>query len=967
VRGLSHEHIESLLDAMRSAGCAPADGSKAIIADGERHRYRLDGDPKTKRRGWFCIFDDDRPAGAFGAWIGADKTKFTWKAGGDIKPLTQAERAEFARQKRERDAARAAKDAAEYADQALLAKRMLDGAKSVAAHPYLERKGLAGLGEHKVSRWLTRGDDGETIVEGSPTLLIPLRTIASKETVAVQGITSNGVKLYQPGARRPDQFAVIGTQGRHDGRLLVLIGEGYATGASVNLATGLGVVVALDAGHLKPVAAAFRAALPSARIIILADDDRWTTGSDGVPINPGLNKARDAAKAVDGEVIAPTFTSEALAEARALRERLIGEGKPAKELPKPCVDWNDLHAAAGLDEVRRQIMAVVHPMPELAPAPQPDPGPPPIESADDFGPMDVDAGEPDEPAPAAESDEEEIENPYFTVRGHDRTHLYIYQHRLKLVVSRGLSDWSEAALTSLAPLHWWELNFPGEKGMSKKMAVNWLQRMGEQRGFFDPESIRGRGAWRDDGRFVYHFGHKVWVDGQVIEVQRIDSNFIYEQGRRMRLPADQPMASAEGKKLFEAFQMFSWNRSASAILLAGWAALAPVGGALRWRPHVWITGGAGSGKTTILNFVHWLMNGTNIYAQGNSTEAGIRQTLRTDSRAVIFDESEQNNERETLRMQNVLSLIRQSSTESDAQTLKGTQGGDAMHFVVRSMFCLGSIQVGLKQQADMERISVLSLKSKKERLSADEERTATEAWGRISGGLTAVRADPELPAKLIRRSLQLLPITIQNVEVFAQAAAEKFGSQRDGDQYGTLLAGAWSLVSTKVATLDEARAMIGRYDWSDYLEASETEESDKALAALLGSLVRVKSQEVSIFELVQRAAGVECEMRDVSGREADSVLRRHGLMLRWGDTKRVEDAVLLVATKHGQLERLMEKTPYAADLKGQLARLPGADKHPVPEKFLGVPSRAIRLPLAMVLAGVSDIVITDDNFDDIPF
>ena len=46
----------------------------------------------------------------------------------------------------------------------------------------------------------------------------------------------------------------------------------------------------------------------------------------------------------------------------------------------------------------------------------------------------------------------------------------------------------------------------------------------------------------------------------------------------------------------------------SHLLLAGWVALAPVCGALGWRPHAWITGKAGSGKTTIMKrFVNFLV------------------------------------------------------------------------------------------------------------------------------------------------------------------------------------------------------------------------------------------------------------------------------------------------------------------------------------------------------------------------
>jgi hypothetical protein len=43
---------------------------------------------------------------------------------------------------------------------------------------------------------------------------------------------------------------------------------------------------------------------------------------------------------------------------------------------------------------------------------------------------------------------------------------------------------------------------------------------------------------------------------------------------------------------------------------------------------------------------------------GNRTEAGIRQTLRADARPVLCEETEQNDEREENRVQNIIGLIR---------------------------------------------------------------------------------------------------------------------------------------------------------------------------------------------------------------------------------------------------------------------------------------------------------------------
>ena len=76
---------------------------------------------------------------------------------------------------------------------------------------------------------------------------------------------------------------------------------------------------------------------------------------------------------------------------------------------------------------------------------------------------------------------------------------------------------------------------------------------------------------------------------------------------------------------------------------------------------------------------------------GQTTEAGIRQELRADALAVIFDEAEEDGEAARRRIQAVLALARQASSESGARTLKGTVHGGALQFRIRSMFCMASI------------------------------------------------------------------------------------------------------------------------------------------------------------------------------------------------------------------------------------------------------------------------------------
>lgn len=1278
--------IADLRDAMRANGI---DVRGDIIADGKIHRYYAEGDRRGSRNAWIVLHTDGTPSAGFGSMRGGEK--FKWSARGS-KPLTREERDKLRAEIAANKARREQVERDQRAEAAAAANRVWSAATDAGDHPYLRRKGVASYGL-KVGTWVRDYGSDQTTGEVrehriASALLVPIRN-SRREIVSLQAIFPNNKnplkrdKDYLAGGEKRGCFFSIGKPGQVEGRTVIVLVEGYATGASVHAATGLGVIVCFDAVNLLPVAEIVRRLMPAATILFAADNDAFTVIKE-VQTNVGVLKAMEAAAAVSGVVVFPRFKDVA--------------SKPS--------DWNDLHVLEGEDEVRRQVLAGLNRPRDAAPpvpAAPDQPEPPPHD--------DVPQGpEPEAAAPAAkavpkpaaavaEDDEDEDAGPtdaggYFTILGHDRDRIYVYQHEKKMVTMRGESSWDKNALMSIAPLQWWEMNFAGEKGLNKDAAINWLIRTAFKRGYYDPSLSRGRGAWLDEKRIVYHFGHMLTVDGEQMGVAEVKSRYVYEQGRHLPLPSGAELTDAEGRAIFDIAKQFRWTRPSSAVLLAGWVFLAPICGALRWRPHIWLTGGAGSGKaqphsakvlapdgwrtmgeihvgdyvstpddgyarvfgvfpqgekpvykltfadgrttratgdhlwkvrvkqdwrirttdqmieilardtrssislaiplsdpmtiagnnkcdlplhpyvlgaflgdgylggangtdsikitsydpeiverirgllpegsalfdrgcvpyefrlgdlsrygrktrqiikdlrligkrsadkfipqeyldasvenriellkglmdtdgtigdggsmsfctvssrlcddfvylvrslggiasvaeksptythdgekragqlayqinirlpdrsmafslprklarantdyqyedclylnvasiepdgveecsciaidhpdrlyvtddfvvthnTTILNdYVHYLMNGAALYAQGNSTEAGVRQTLRNDALPVLFDETEQNNEREMNRMQAVLSLIRQSSTESEAKTLKGTQHGSAMDFMIRSIFCLSSIQVGIKHQADYERIAILALRPKREAEDASAD------WQKLKTELARLRADRDLPARMLRRSLNMLPVILANIDTFATAGASRFGSQREGDQYGALLAGAWSLVCSRQATLEEAERMIGRYDWSEYLENSETDESAKALSALMGAMIRMpRGESVTVHELARRAVGLAVETVETAPDQAGAILRRHGLaILHNGGGPEMAD--MLVSNNSVELAKLLEGTPFAADLKGQLLRVQGARRHEKPVSFNGVKDRCVAIPMSAVL------------------
>ena len=277
---------------------------EVIHGDGALHRYSTNG-KHGDQSGWYVLHNDgDMAAGAFGCWRAS--VSRTW-CSKDVSTLSLAERSAHQQrmqaiaQQRKADKVQRQQDAATAA-----ASRWEAAAPALADHPYLVRKSIQ---PHGIKA------EGEA-------LLIPLRD-ATTQLHSLQAIGPEGDKRFQPGGRIKGCYFGIG---KPKGVLIVC--EGFATGATIHEATGHAVACAMNAGNLLEVAKALHSKYPKLRLILAADDDAFTDG------NPGLTKATEAAQAVGGDLTKPNF----------------GDARPDK-----ATDFNDLHQLLGLDEVKSCI------------------------------------------------------------------------------------------------------------------------------------------------------------------------------------------------------------------------------------------------------------------------------------------------------------------------------------------------------------------------------------------------------------------------------------------------------------------------------------------------------------------------------------------------------------------------------------------------------------------------------------
>ena len=115
---------------------------------------------------------------------------------------------------------------------------------------------------------------------------------------------------------------------------------------------------------------------------------------------------------------------------------------------------------------------------------------------------------------------------------------------------------------------------------------------------------------------------------------------------------------------------------------------------------------------------------------------------------MLFDEAEAEDQTAAARMQGVLDLVRQSSSDGGADIVKGSSDGRARRFRIRSCFCFSSINAGILHEADANRITVLALRPAAEK---PDEAAFQKLHATVVETIT-----PGFAAGLVSRSVRLL-------------------------------------------------------------------------------------------------------------------------------------------------------------------------------------------------------------------
>lgn len=373
---------------------------------------------------------------------------------------------------------------------------------------------------------------------------------------------------------------------------------------------------------------------------------------------------------------------------------------------------------------------------------------------------------------------------------------------------RKIERWDMPALTDLyAPrlntLMWSWPGFgkkkvydPDTDAMVEKLVVNRVERdkcmmaiinEAARKPDFDPHTQhRGRGGWVDNqGRFVWHSGGWLWlVDGKRLEQARPAQHegYLYTRQAGTIEPWAEPVTSEESpaRRILQDLRTWNWQRPyLDPVLVLGWIATALMGGALKARPIIFATGGAGVGKSRLQEVVRSALEGA-VTSSVNTTAAGIYQRAKQDSLPFMIDELE--SKPGSTRAESVIELARVAYTGGDIS--RGGQDHEATTFTARNSFFFSAIIPPPMGAQDKTRMAMLNL-------------SQLDRPGKSGRDLVL---KPETDGRMILRQIMDGWRDFNDVLMpdYATILGERGLSARAIDTFGTLLAAAQLLVGPEV-------------------------------------------------------------------------------------------------------------------------------------------------------------------------
>lgn len=370
-------------------------------------------------------------------------------------------------------------------------------------------------------------------------------------------------------------------------------------------------------------------------------------------------------------------------------------------------------------------------------------------------------------------------NDHFSVLGSTGSHVFLFLKEKSTIFSYPvISAYKNPVpyLLVLAPMQYWQNHFGVDDLNSARIktpAQELLQSiavLAVRCGYFDPDTAqRGLGVHKIGGKIIVHLGNGLLIDGQNEGLGKIDGSF-FTSNRTLPI-AERDATNETLEEWTRAIQAYRFEKSSDAKLFLGWMICALIAGALAYRPHAWVSGKAGSGKTWLVDKVvaPLMADGWGEMLSARLTAAALARVCG-DSLPIVIDEAEATGRREVV-MQDLFELMRTASASGEGTgfTIKAGKGTrDVIKTQPRCCFMLLSISLSALNDAERSRISTIKLADK-----------GVADWDMVSGDLMRImkQAD-QIRTRIVRSAASI----IRTISTAYEALAPIFERREERQQ-----------------------------------------------------------------------------------------------------------------------------------------------------------------------------------------
>lgn len=368
-------------------------------------------------------------------------------------------------------------------------------------------------------------------------------------------------------------------------------------------------------------------------------------------------------------------------------------------------------------------------------------------------------------------------------------------------------------------------------------------------GRYAPDHERAAGIWpTTDGALLINGKHAIWrSDGQPVD-RAWHEGYTYPVPDKLDIEPETPCATASDVALLRSFlDSWTWKHDSHKLLLTGWYVTAVLSGALKRRPHAVVSGRRGTGKTQLRDVLAQLLGDYRLSVDGNSTEAGIRQGLKGSPLPVEVDEGEGHNGKKVL---DLVRMARSSYSDEGDGVLRGSAGGKAVKYPIRSSFLLTAITPPAFEPADATRWVSLEIEGLK-----------PEAKKALHPFLRDGQLCEEVGRRLMRLVIARWSVFQASLAAFSEVIVRQSGSPRMAATVGTLLAGWWSLTHDTAAEELDAELHYQMLEQDEQNEAQEASDEADCLEVIFSSTDRfsidrggvVSQSEMTIGQAIRKA------------------------------------------------------------------------------------------------------------------